>query len=339
MRLDAAVVGRSVSLLLAALAAAPMPCARAASSPYQPLVLEASISLAKVSGRIDHMAVDLGRKRLLVAELGNDSVDVIDLTTNQAIHRIEGQEEPQGVAFAPAADLILIANSGDGSVRLLNGADFSEVGKIDLGSDADNIRIDQRTGQAIVGYGRGGLAVIDPVSRSKIAEIPLPAHPEGFQLAAGSGQIFVNIPDAREIAVVDPASAKQVATWKDPELRSNFPMAIDESLGLLASVYRNPARLVFLDPATGAATAKLEACDDADDVFVDAKLQRIYVSCGEGFIDVFQRVPGGFALMTKMATAAGARTSLFVPELDRLFLAVRASGSQPAAIWVFRPQP
>jgi hypothetical protein len=35
----------------------------------------------------------------------------------------------------------------------------------------------------------------------------------------------------------------------------------------------------------------------------------------------------------------GARTSLFVPELDRLYVAVRASGAEPAAIWVFKPTP
>lgn len=338
MRRDVTELGRSVSLLLAALAAWSMPCSGASASPYQPLALEATIPLEKVSGRIDHMAIDLGRKRLLVAELGNNSVDVVDLAAMKPIHRIDGLHEPQGVAFAPTADLILIASGGDGSVKMFSGTDFSEAGQIDLGTDADNIRLDPGTGQAIVGYGRGGLAFIDPAKRSKTAEIELPGHPEGFQLAPGRGQIFVNIPDIREIAVVDPIAGKQVATWKDSELRSNFPMAVDGSLQLLASVYRNPAQLVVYDPATGKATAKLGACDDADDVFVDAKLQRIYVSCGEGVIDVFQRLPSGFALMTKVATRAGARTSLFVPELDRLFLAVRASGSQPAAIWVFRPQ-
>ena len=39
----------------------------------------------------------------------------------------------------------------------------------------------------------------------------------------------------------------------------------------------------------------------------------------------------------QIPTVSGARTSLFVPELDRLFVAVRSSGNKPAAIWVFRP--
>ena len=339
MSLNSIFVRRSVSLLLATLICSLAPFSSAAAALYLPLVFETSIPLAGVAGRIDHMAVDLGRKRLLVAELGNDSVDVIDLATNKAIHRIEGLRNPQGVAFAPAADLILIANAGDGSVRMFGGADFSEAGKIDLGDDADNIRIDPRNGQAIVGYGKGGLAFIDPARRSKLAGIPLPAHPESFQLAPASGRIFVNLPDARQIAVLDAAAGKQTATWTVPEARSNFPMAVDESLGLLAAVYRNPAQLVLFDLTTGAATAKLETCGDSDDLFFDDKFQRIYVSWGEGVIDVFQRQSSGFARLAKMATVPGARTSLFVPELDRLYVAVRAAGDKPASIWIFRPDP
>lgn len=85
--------------------------------------------------------------------------------------------------------------------------------------------------------------------------------------------------------------------------------------------------------------AKLETCGDADDVFVDAKRRRIYVSCGEGAVDVIELRETGYGRVAKIATVPGARTSLFVPELDRLYLAVRATTGAPAAIWVFRPMP
>jgi hypothetical protein len=74
-------------------------------------------------------------------------------------------------------------------------------------------------------------------------------------------------------------------------------------------------------------------------VFVDARRHRLYVSCGEGVIDVFGRDGGEYARIARIPTVAGARTSLFVPATDRLYLAVRATLSEPAAIWVFRPGP
>src|SRR3954449_1263989 len=117
-----------------------------------PLVLERTIPLAKVSGRIDHMAVDLRRGRLFVAELGNNTVDVVDIAAGHVIHRIDGLREPQGIGYAPAVDIIAIANAGDGSVRFYKGEDFSPAGKADLGDDADNVRVDARSGRFLVGY-------------------------------------------------------------------------------------------------------------------------------------------------------------------------------------------
>ena len=333
---------RGIVGLILAVCLWPFPAGRVQSAdPETLLVLERTIRLDGVAGRIDHMAIDLGRKRLMVAELGNDSVDVIDLIAGKPIHRIVGLKEPQGIGYLPGPDLILVADGGDGSVRLFKGEDGSPVGVIDLGDDPDNVRVDPHTGYVVVGYGDGGLATIDAATRKKVADVRLQAHPEGFQLDAKGGRAFANVPGARQIAVVDLATGGQAATWKVPNLAANFPLAIDETGTVLATVFRDPARLVLLDANTGSVSANLETCGDADDVFFDTKRQRIYISCGAGRIDVFQQAAAGYQLSARVNTPAGARTSLFVPQLDRLFVAARAGlvGSSSAAILVFRPVP
>jgi DNA-binding beta-propeller fold protein YncE len=286
------------------------------------------------------MAVDLGRKHLFVAELGNDTVDVIDLASGKTMHRIEGLKEPQGIGYAPKPDVLAIANAGDGSVRLFRGSDFVPLGTVALGDDADNIRLDPNTGQFVVGYGAGGLAILDPASGAVVARAKLSAHPESFQLDPATRRAFVNVPNAHEIAVVDLAAGRQAASWPVGDLRANFPMARDAGRAFLAVVFRDPARLVLLDAASGTVKASIKTCSDADDVFVDAKRRRIYVSCGEGSVDVLQQEAGGYKPIDRIKTASGARTSLFVPELDRLFVAARAGffglGSD-AAILVLRP--
>jgi YVTN family beta-propeller protein len=309
-----------------------------ASAAGPALILERRIPLANVKGRIDHMAVDLERKRLLVAELGNDSVDVIDLTSAKVIHRIKVLKEPQGVAYLAGPDLILVANAGDGSVEMYRADNWAPVETISLGDDADNIRIDPRTGQALVGYGSGGLAIVDPLSRSAVGDVKLAGHPEGFQIDPKTDRVFANVPDAHQIAVIELGSRKQVATWKVPGLQSNFPMALGEEGGFLVVVFRNPARLVLLDTTTGAVTQSLETCGDADDVFFDRKRNRIYVTCGDGQIDVVQLGSDGIRRLERVVTSRGARTSLFAPDLDRLFVAARAEEpGSAAAILVLRP--
>src|SRR5262249_59828104 len=66
------------------------------------LVVEAKIPLGAVTGRIDHMALDVDRLRIFVAELGNDTVGVVSLAERRVIHVIDGLKEPQGVRYVPS---------------------------------------------------------------------------------------------------------------------------------------------------------------------------------------------------------------------------------------------
>ncbi len=303
------------------------------------LELEAKIPLGDVKGRIDHFATDANRQRLFVAELGNNSVGVIDLKAQKVIRTIAGLKEPQGVGYVPSTDTLYVSNAGDGSVHLFEGADLSPGGRIELGDDADNIRVDMQAHRVFIGYGNGALAVIDPASRAKVADIPLKAHPESFELDGANGRIFVNVPDAGHIAVIDVALGRQAATWPVRDARANFPMAFDNETMRVLVAFRKPAKLMVFGGQDGNVAATLEICGDADDLFVDSKRHRLYVSCGEGVVDVFEQRGSGYARAGRVPTVSGARTSLLVPEMDRLFVAVRATSSEPAAVWILRPIP
>lgn len=183
-------------------------CVTGVAAAEAPLVLEAKILLGAVSGRIDHLAADVRRQRLFVAELGNDSLGVIDLAAGKVLHTITELSEPQGVGYEPSTDAVYVANAGDGSVRVFRGEDFAPIGRIDLGDDADNVRVDLPQKRVLIGYGKGAVAVIDPAKQIKAAEFRLSGHPEGFQIDSSGTQIYVNVPDSRELAIVDPFNAK-----------------------------------------------------------------------------------------------------------------------------------
>ena len=303
-----------------------------------PLELETRIPLGNVSGRIDHMAVDLKRQRLFVAELGNNSVGVVDIANRTLTRRIGGLGGPQGVGYEPATDTLFVANARDGSVKLFAGNDYKPTGRIELGSDADNVRIDAATKRVVVGYGDGALAILDPQTRAKVGDIPLKAHPESFQIDPEAGRIFVNVPGAHAVAVVDRSSEKQVVNWPMDQ-GANFAMTVDRARGQILVVFRSSSRLAAFAMGDGKPVSSVETCGDVDDLFVDPKRSRIYVSCGAGFVDVFESDGPTNHRIALVPTVGGARTSLFVPEIDRLFVAVRAKAAAPAAIWVFRPVP
>ena len=332
---------KRIALLLFTTVALPLMGALAgAQSPETPVLnLEAKISLGEVKGRIDHMALDPLRNRLFVAELENNSVGIVDLGERKVVHVITGLTEPQGVGYEPATDTLYVANGGDGSVRLYRGADYAETGRLDLGDDADNIRIDSDARRVFVGYGGGAIATIDPATRTKVADFPLPVHPEGFQLDRKNNQILVNLPRAKAIVALDGVSGQQKATWPMKDVGGNFPMALDEDAQQVLVAFRNPAKLGVFSIRDGASIANLDLCGDADDLFVDAKRGRVYVSCGEGFLDIFNARDRDYGRLARVPTVRGARTSYYVPSVDRLFLAVRVASLEPAAVWVYRPVP
>jgi hypothetical protein len=309
----------------------------AQGQPPAQLELERTIPLPHVSGRIDHLAVDVAHQRLFVAELGNGSVDAVDLSSGET-HRIHGLKEPQGLAYLPDRDELVVASGGDGTVRFFDASTLAPVGSILLGDDADDARLDPTSRQVVVGYGSGGLAIIDPARRAVVRTIKLGAHPEGFQIDGEGRKAFVNVPDAHKISVVDLDSGRALASWRAAHA-ANFPMALGQASGIVGVVYRIPARLVLLDAASGTARADLSTCDDADDLYFDDKRRRIYVSCGSGAIDVFEQAGGKYVASAHIETRPGARTSLFVPALDRLFVAARSSRAQDAALLVYRPTP
>jgi len=303
------------------------------------LVLEAKIALGDVAGRIDHLAYDAARQRLYVAELGNDSIGIVDVNGRRVLRTVKGFNEPQGIAYEPATDTIYVASGEDGSVRVFGGANFAPTGRITLGADADNVRVDGATHRVYVGYGGGAIAVIDPISRNHVADIALQGHPESFQLESAGSRIFVNVPDAGLIEVASRETGKVIASWPTEELRANYSLTIDSERRRILAVFRRPARMEAFDLRDGSRLGGVDTCGDADDVFVDAKRDRVYVICGQGTVDTYAPKDKSFARVGQVETSSGSRTGLFVKEVDRLFVAIRASHSAPAAVWVLRPMP
>lgn len=293
--------------------------------PHSPLQLVRAIALPNVKGRIDHMALDDEHHHLFVAEYGNGSLDEIDLASGKVVGRISGLHEPQGVAWLPNQQEIAVA-SGDGFVSFYRSADRQLVATVRLGDDADDVRVDSRNGNLVVGYGAGALAVIGPATHQVIRRITLSAHPEAFELLGT--KVFVNVPDAHEIVIGDLDQGRVIATVSTGLHFGNFPMASDTAATRIAVAYRVPGTLSVLDAASGAETYSVPVCQDADDLYFHAS--SVIIVCGSGMVQLVKDAAPHDSV--RVFTARGARTALFDAVQNRLLVAVPA-GLGPAAIW------
>ena len=186
-----------------------------------------------------------------------------------------------------------------------------------------------------MGYGNGGIAVIDAVSHRQVGDIKLPAHPESFQLDKSLQRLFVNLPDAHIVGVVDLAQSVLVSKWEN-SANANFPMAIDKADHKVFVGYRHPARLVVYNGRTGKVLTSAPMTGDADDLYYDEASGKVYVSGGQGAISIFQKQDNDTYKQTaNIPTRSGARTSLLVPSLKILVVGARPVSGKPANLLVY----
>ena len=309
-----------------------------AAPPAKPsLQLEQSIPLPQVKGGFDLMAADVAGRRLFVAGQDNNTLEVLDLAAGKSAKSVGGLHQPKGIVYLPEAHKIYVSNKDNGVVQVFDSESFKPITAVDFKVKANNIRYDSKAKLIYVGYGDGVIGIINTVDDSRGDDIPLAGFPKQFRLESSGDRIFVNVPTPNHIAVIDRKKKKVIATWPVTEAKSNVPMDLDEKHHRLF-IACDPGKFVVFDAQSGKSVANMAIHPEADGIQYDAKRQRIYVSCGSGVIEVIQQVdPKRYRLAGSVPTEAGAGTSLFVPELDRLYLAVPQSKTRPAEIRVYRP--
>jgi DNA-binding beta-propeller fold protein YncE len=309
----------------------------------QPLVLTGAIPLPNVPGRIDHFSID-PKGRLFVSALGNNTEEVLDLAAGTRVHSISGVPNPQGVAYAPELNKLFVGSDA-GKLYIYDGTSFALLASIDFGDDVDNLRYDAASARLYVAYGdeeSGAIGIVDAATNRRLEEeFKLGAHPESFQLEKSGPRIYVNLPDLKQIAVIN-RNTRAIARWS-LDLDGNFPMALDEADHRLFVVTRAPARLVVFDTSSGRLLATLPCVHNADDVYFDAKRKRIYVPGGEGYISVFQQKDADhYEFIAKVPSAIGGRTAGYFGKgkkgLDFFYLAVPARAAQPAEVLIYTVQ-
>ena len=325
---------RFVLLSVASISAASAP---ALASP--PLKLVQVIPLPEVSGRLDHMDLDPDGERLFIAAHENNSVEVVDVKAGHWLRSIAGFDRPQGVCYARGFDRLFVANGGTGACSVLDGASLHLIRSVTYAGDADNVRFDPASGRVYVGYGNGGIGTLDARTGENRGLIPLEVHPESFQIEPAASRLFVNLPDAREIALVNLETGRVAVDWPCG-CSDNYPMALDAPGRRLFVGCRRPASVLIYDTETGRRLESVPIDGDVDDLFFDPGLHRVYVACGAGTVEVLGEAKSGrFHPVYRIPTGPKARTALFVPGTNRLYVAVPGGPAQRAEVRVFETAP
>ena len=327
------------------------------------LRLVQTIPMSGVSGRLDHMAVDLEKKRLFVAAVANGTLEVLDLDGGKVINSISGIKDTQDALFLGGQFNKLYVSSLDGTLRIYQGETFRLVQAFKLEPDPNRLLYDPATDLIYFGYG-GQNAGFDAYGRVGIVQAKRGAPSDQFladmiapTYRPGHLADMAMDDDGRLLICDSRADLIYQFDTRKRELLKSWPargdgagdMSLDRARHRLFVGTRIPAEMTVYDSLSGKEIVSLPGPETMDGVYYDAGLKRIYMSGGRwygtpeaspGWIYVYQQKDADhYALVSKVRTRPGSGTSLFVPQLRRLYVASQAIGEQEASILAFEPVP
>ena len=307
------------------------------------LKLVQTIPLPEVDGRIDHFAIDVKGRRAFLAALAKNTIEVVDLRAARVIVTVPGFAKPQGVLFVPKFNKLIVASGADGSVKTLDGTTLAVIHAASVSLGADAIGYDPQAKEIYVGSGggdankeEGDLTIFNVAHGVQVAALTTDAHAGGSVVEGHGERVFVLVPEKAEVVVLDRKTRAQVAKWTIPGIQKNVAIALDEKGHRLFLGVRTPASIVVLDSNSGAVVASVPTVATLDGLSFDSAARRIYTSGGEGFVDVTQQIDADhYERIAHIPTGPIARTSVFVPEWHKLYVAVPRDKERGAELRVF----
>jgi DNA-binding beta-propeller fold protein YncE len=306
-----------------------------------------SISLPDIDGRIDHFSIDVRGRRAFLAALTKNTVEVVDLKAGRLIRTLPGFAKPQGMCFVPELNRLFVATGMDGALKTLDGTTLRTVHTAHVSLGADAIGYDPRSKYLYVGSGgadankeTGDLTVFNAVTSTQIAAIVTDAHAGGSVVDKRGQHLYVLVPEKAEVVVLDRETRAQVAKWTIPGIQKNVALDLDVKNRRLFLGVRIPTSVVVLDSNSGVVVASVPTVATLDGISYDAATRRIYTTGGEGFVDVTQQIDADhYERIARIRTGPNARTSTFVPEWRRLYVAVPRDKDRDAELRVFEVVP
>ena len=314
-----------------------------------PMKLVATTPLPGFTGDFDHFAVDLKGKRLFLTAEDHKTVEVFDLD-GKRIKSIEGFDQPHAILFMPDVNKFIVTDGdGFGRVELVSGEDYKILDTIKLPPGVDGAVYNPVNKYYYVESGaeeKGGqthkLNIIDTKAFKLMGDITLPGnHSEAMAISRDGKKMYVNLTGPKEVGVVDLTTRELGARWPITGAETPNSMALDEANHRLFIATRNPPKFFVFDTETGKIVTTVPCSAFNDDMWFDAARKRFYLSGSETTTVLAQKDADHYEFVAEVPTGYRAKTSLFVPQLNRFYAAVSGKGKPEAqlAVKVYDVQP
>jgi DNA-binding beta-propeller fold protein YncE len=313
-----------------------------------PLKLVATTPMPGFTGDFDHFGLDLKGNRLFLAAEDQKTVEVFNLRTGARVHSIEGFAHPLTMAYLAESDRLVVTEGDIDSLELVDCKTYKIIKTLKLSKNVDHGVLDPVTKYFYVESGATPdgkthvLSIVDTNSFQVVGQIPGLSGDsnEGMVIDAQAKKLYVNLTGSDEVGVIDLNTRQIVARWPLPDVHVAHAIALDKARHRLFTATRKPPQFVVFNTDTGKVVVSLPCVGVNSDMSMDVARKRIYVT-GSDTASVFaQRDADHYEHIAEVPTAYRAKSSIFVPELKRLYIADSGKGKPDAklALQIFQVQ-
>jgi YVTN family beta-propeller protein len=313
-----------------------------------PLKLVVTTPMPDFTGDFDHFGLDLKGNRLFLAAEDHKTVEVFDLRTGARVHSIEGFAHPLTMAYLPESDRLIVTNGDTDDLALVDCKSYKIINTLKLGKGVDHSAYNPVNKYLYVENGGGkdakihALAIVDTKSFKIVGEVPGLSGDsnEGMVIDRAGKKLYVNLTGSDEVGVIDLDTRQIIAKWPLPDAHVGHAIALDEPNHRLFTATRKPAQFIVFNTDTGKVVTSLPCAGVNSDMSIDFTRKRIYIT-GTDTASVFeQRDADHYEHIAEVPTAYRAKSSIFVPELNRLYVADSGKGKSDAklALQIFEVQ-
>jgi len=313
-----------------------------------PLKLVATTPMPGFTGDFDHFGLDLKGNRLFLAAEDQKSVEVFNLKTGAHIHSIQGFGHPLTMVYLPDSDRLVVTNGDTDDLSLVDCKDYKILKTLKLGKGVDHSALNPINKYLYVENGAAAdgkshsLAIVDPKSFKIVGEIlGLSGDSnEGMVIDRAGKKLYVNMTGSDEVGVIDLDMRQIVARWPLPDVHVAHAIALDEAHHRLFTATRKPPQFIVFNTDTGKVVASLPCVGVNSDMSLDVARKRIYVTGSEAVSVFEQRDADHYEHIAEVPSAFRAKSSIFVPQLNRLYVADSGKGKPDAklALQIFEAQ-
>lgn len=163
-------------------------------------------------------------KRLVTANVESNTVTILDLAADGSAtqSRVTVGKGPEGIDLSPDQKQAWAANSGDGSVSIVDLAQRRLVRTFDVGTRRSNRLKFTPDGRTVLvsDIATGDLVVIDVATQKERARVKLGASASGILVLPDGSRAYVALPSEARVAVVELPSLRvsdRIPTGRGPD--------------------------------------------------------------------------------------------------------------------------